>query len=239
MQLKDKALVLQSIKYADKKHIIKLFTREHGLLSCMARLSNSPSSRLKPSSLMVMNLIDVEISKKENKDIQLLSEANCYFIYTSIHSDFKKLSVIQFINEVLSKTLKDQTSQPELFDFINDGLIYLNDSEENISNFHLYFLLRLLEFFGIEPINNFDTTNKYFDCREGKFSPVELGYPMGLNEVNSDLFSKALAVNLLTEKLSNNQRTNLLESILAYYKMHLPGFNDVRSLEVLKEISTV
>lgn len=238
MQLKDKAIVLQSIKYADKKHIIKLFTREHGLLTCMARLSSSPSSKLKPSSLMVMNLIDAEISKKENKDIQLLIEANCYFIYTSIHSDFKKLSVIQFINEILNKTLKDQTSQPELFDFISESLVYLNESDENTSNFHLYFLMKILEFFGIEPINNFDKNNKFFDCREGKFSPIELGYPMGLNELNSELFNKALSVNLLIEKLINTQRTSLLESILAYYKMHLPGFTDVKSLEVLKEIAT-
>lgn len=238
MQLKDKAIVLHSIKFADKKHIIKLFTREHGLLTCMARLSNSPSSKLKPSSLMVMNLIDAEISKKENKDIQLLLEANCYFIYTNIHTDFKKLSIAQFINEILNKTLKDQTSQPELFDFINESLIYLNDSETNTSNFHLYFLMKLLEFFGIEPINNFNSINAFFDCREGKFSPIELGYPLGLNELNSELFSKSLSSNLLSEKITNTQRANILDSILAYYKMHLPGFNDVRSLDVLKEIVT-
>lgn len=238
MQIKDKALVLQSIKYADKKHILKLFTREHGLVSCMARLSNSSSSKLKPSSVMVMNLIDAEIIKKENKDVQLLVEANCSFIYTNIHSDFKKLSIIQFINEILNKTLKDQTSQPELFDFISNSLVYLNDAEENISNFHLYFFLKILEFFGIEPINNFDQINKFFDCREGKFSPIELAQPLGLNENDSLLFSRSLNTNLLTQKLSNTERSHLLESIISYYKMHMPGFNEVKSLEVLKEIAT-
>ncbi|MFO0358190.1 MAG: DNA repair protein RecO [Sphingobacteriaceae bacterium] len=237
MQIKDKAIVLQCIKYADKKHIVKLFTREHGLVTCMARVSNSPSSKIRSSSLMSLNLIEAEINKKESKEMQLLTEASCYYIYTTIHSDFKKLSVVQFINEVLQKTLKDQTSQPELFDFISNSLIYLNETEANISNFHHYFLLTILEFFGIEPINNFDATNKFFDCREGKFTPYELAYPLGLNEISSVIFSRSLSVNVVKEKLSNSERSNLLDSILAYYKIHLPGFNDVKSLEVLKEIA--
>ena len=237
MQIKDKAIVLQCIKYADKKHIVKLFTREHGLVTCMARISNSHSSKIRSSSLMSLNLIEAEINKKESKEMQLLTEASCYYIFTTIHSDFKKLSVVQFINEVLQKTLKDQTSQPELFDFISNSLIYLNETEENISNFHHYFLLTMLEFFGIEPINNFDARNKFFDCREGKFTPYELAYPLGLNEISSSFFSRSLSVNIANEKLSNSERSNLLDSILAYYKIHLPGFNDVKSLEVLKEIA--
>ena len=186
---------------------------------------------------MTLNLIEVEINIKENKEIQILTEANSFYIYTNIHNDFKKLSVVQFINEVLNKTLKEQVGHSELFQFIASSLIRLNETTSSVSNFHHYFLLELLKYFGIEPNNNFDAENKYFDCREGKFSPMELSFPIGLNKPDSELLSKVLSEETLAEKLSSAQRQALLEGILAYYKFHIPGFNDLKCLEVLKEIS--
>lgn len=237
MQLKDKAIVLQCIKYADKKIIVKFFTQHHGVITCLARVSNTPSSKIKSSALMPMNLVDIEVIAKENKDMQVLTEISCSYIYTSIHTNFTKLSVFQFLNEVLNKSLKEQITQTELFDFITANLKYFDDTQESIANFHHYFLLQLLNYFGIDPINNFSLHNTYFDCREGKYTSVELPNPIGLNKESSALLSHALSTNLLTQKLSNAQRTDLLESILAYYKIHIPGFNDVKCLEVLKEIS--
>lgn len=237
MQIKDKAIVLQCIKYADKKHIIKLFTLNHGIITCLARISNSSSSKIKASTLMPLNLIDVEINIKENKEIQILNEANCFYIYSNIHNNFKKLSVVQFINEVLTKTLKEQVGNSELFQFITKSLIQLNETTSSVTNFHLHFLLELLKHFGIDPNNNFNSNNKYFDCREGRFSPIQLGFPIGLNEEYSELLSRAISSEIKTDKLSSIQRHDLLEGILAYYKFHIPGFTDLKCLEVLKEIS--
>jgi len=237
MQIKDKAIVLQSIKYADKKTIIKLFTQQHGVITCLARVSNSHSSKIKASALMPMNLVDIEVIIKENKDMQVLTEINCSYIYTSIHTNYNKLSVFQFINEVLNKTVKEQITQTELFDFMQQSFIDFDKTQDSIANFPHYFLLQLLNYFGIDPINNFDQRNTYFNCREGKFTTVELPSPIGLNKASSLLFSSALSTNLLSEKLSNSQRSDLLESILAYYKIHIPGFNDVKCLDVLREIS--
>lgn len=237
MQLKDKAIVLQCIKYADKKTIVKFFTQQHGVITCLARLSNSPSSKIKASVLMPMNLVDIEVVSKENKDMQVLTEISCFYIYTSIHNNFAKLSMFQFINEVLNKTVKEHIAQTELFEFIEQSFVYLNETTDSVVNFHLHFLLQLLNYFGIEPINNFDSQVPYFHCPEAKFTAIEFPHPAGLNKPSSELLSHALSSNLLEEKLSNSQRHNLLESILAYYKFHVPGFNEIRSLDVLREIS--
>jgi DNA repair protein RecO (recombination protein O) len=237
MQVKDRAIVIQCIKYADKKHIVKLFTENHGIVTCHARLSNTPTSKIKTSVVMPLNLIEVEMVSKENKDIQLLTEANSFYIYTSIHHDFKKLSIFHFLNEVLNKTLKEQISQIELFDFLKTSLVYFNETTESVSQFHHYFLLELLKHFGINPINNYDATASFFNCREAQFTPIELPFPMGLNQICSELLSKALNADLLSKKMNHEQRAMLLDAILAYYKLHVPGFNDLKSLSVLKEIA--
>ena len=36
--------------------------------------------------------------------------------------------------------------------------------------------------------------------------------------------------------LDLSQKQQLLEILLAYYRLHIPGFNDIKSLEVLKEV---
>lgn len=237
MQVKDKGLVLQSIKYADKKNIIKLFTKQHGIVTCLARISRSNSSKVKPSTLMNMNLVEMEFILKQNKEIQLLTEANCLHIYTSIHKDLHKLSILQFINEVLTKTVKEQAPQEELFEFVWHSLVQLDLMEESVSNFHHYFLIELLKYFGFDPVNNYDADNLYFDCREGKFSGVEFPGPLGLNEASSQLLSAALGSDIIRLKLNNAQRADLLESLLSYYRVHVPGFNDLKCLDVLKEIA--
>lgn len=238
MQVKDQAVVLQSIKYADKKNIVKFFTKNHGIVTCLARISKSNSSKLKPSGLMNMNLVEIEFIHKQNKEIQVLTEVNCIHIYNSIHKHIHKLSILQFINEVLSKTVKEHEAQTELFNFVWHSLINLDEMNESVANFHHYFLIELLQYFGFEPHNNFDANNLYFDCREGKFCGVEFPGPIGLNKYSSEVLHNALSTDLLHQKLNNAQRADLLESLLTYYRIHIPGFNELKSLAILKEIAS-
>jgi hypothetical protein len=63
-----------------------------------------------------------------------------------------------------------------------------------------------------------------------------LSLPLGLSKEDSFLFSEFLKINSLKTNLSNFQRQQLLEILLAYYRLHIPGFNDIKSLEVLKEV---
>ncbi len=60
--------------------------------------------------------------------------------------------------------------------------------------------------------------------------------PLGLNREESLLFSEFLKTNGLRVKLSNTQRQVVFEALIAYYKLHIPGFQDIKSLEVLKEV---
>lgn len=236
MRVTDKAIVLQAIKYGDKKNILKLFTREHGLLTVTCILGSSPSSKIKSSSVLPLTLIDAELITKQNKEVHQLTEASCYYINNDISSSISKLSIAQFINEILIKSLKEQAPNQLLYDFIEGCLKFLNESEDGHMNLHVYFLMEFTKYLGIEPSNNHSSSSPYFDCRDGRFSPASLAYPIGLDMDDSSLFAASLKVNCLTEKISNSQRKKLLNILVNYYQMHMPGFNQVRSLEVLHEV---
>lgn len=239
MRISDKAIVLQNIKYGDKKLILKLFTKHNGLLTAAVSVGNSASSKIKPGIVAPLNLLEVEIIKKENQDVHRLTEAVCYQINSEISNSLSKLSIAQFLNEILIKAVKEQSPNRHLFDFIEDSFKFLNEKENDFINIHVYFLIELTKYLGIEPNNNFSTSTSYFDCREGHFTDVHLAFPLGLEKEDSLLFSEILKINILNVKLSNPQRQKLLEILIAYYQMHIPGFNQVKSLEVLREVVMV
>lgn len=236
MRISDKAIVLQAIKHGDKNSILKLYTKHHGSISVVAFASKSPSAKVKSSTILPLSLIDTVFVLKQNKEIHPLNETSCYYVNNGITNNFEKLAIAQFINEMLLKTLKEQGANEHLFEFIETCIKYLNDSEENYMNLHVYFLIELSKYLGFEPQNNFSPSQCYFDCREGKFTSLGLTMPLGLNLEDSKLFSEFLNTNSLRTKLNHYQRQLLLDILLAYYKLHIPSFQDVKSLEVLREV---
>src|SRR5438045_3061245 len=118
MRVSDRAIVLQAIKYGDKKLILKIFSKHNGLLTVAVSVGNSPSSKIKPGIIAPLNLLDAEIIKKQNNDVHRLTEASCYYIGTNIPNSISKLSIAQFLNEILIKSVKEQAPNSHLFDFI-------------------------------------------------------------------------------------------------------------------------
>ena len=236
MLVKSEAFVLQNIKYGDKKAVIKAFTKQHGLLTFSAIVSKSPQSKIKPAGVLPLTVTELTFTLKQNRDIQQLTESTIIYVYDDIPRNYLKLAIAQFINEILVKCIKEHVGNEELYTFVVNTYKWLNEIKEGYSNLHLYFLLELSKHLGFEPHNNFSETNKYFDTREGKFTPVELGFPLGLNNVQSTLFFSSLNGNLINKPFSRAERNELIECYLAFYKMHVAGFNDLKSPAVLKEL---
>lgn len=239
MRNSDKAIVLQTIKHGDKKQIVKLFTLKHGYINAFAVIGSSPKSKIKSAVLLPMNLLDIEIVVKQNGNLQQLNEASCYYVTTTINTSFNKLSIAQFINEILIKCLKEQAPNVHLFMFIETCIKYLNTAETDYSNLHLYFLIELSKYLGIEPQNNFTKENCFFDCQEGKFTNYSLSFPLGLTQSESVLFSEFLKLNTLSVSINHNQRQKLLNILVTYFSAHIPNFGNLKSLAVLQEIISV
>jgi len=236
MRVSDKAIVLQTIKLGDKKFLIKLYSKNHGLLPVICSVGKSPSSKIKPATIQSLNLVQVELVLKQNKEIHQLTEANCYEVFDKIPNSFSKLSIAQFLNEVLIKCLHEQSLNHYLYEFIETCLCFLNDEENDFNNLHLYFLVELTKYLGFEPQNNFSSNTPFFDCRAGSFTAISLVMPLGLTKEESVLFSEFLKINSLKTNISTQQRRVLIDILLAYYKLHIPGFNDLKSLDVLQTL---
>lgn len=237
MLYKTQGIVLHNIKFADKKIISKIYTKQFGLISAMINVGNSPKSKIKSGVLQPLTQIEFELSLKENKDIQHLSEIKCVYVYTDLQSHFNKLCLAQFLNEILYKCLKEQFPNDDLFHLICNTYQYLDSATDNYQDTHIYFLFELTKHLGFYPANNITSTNCYFDTLEGKFDSQPKTFPLGFDENQSSLFASLFSFSLTNPKKTNrSERLIILDCLLHYYKMQMPHLSEIKSYHVIQEM---
>jgi DNA repair protein RecO (recombination protein O) len=237
MLYRTEGIVLHNVKYADKKIISKIYTKQFGLISAMVHVGNAPKSKIKAGILQPLTQIEIELSIKENKDIQTISEIKCLYVYTDLQTNFNKLCIAQFLNEILYKCLKEQFSNEDLFHLICDTYRWLDSANEGFQDTHIYFLFELSKHLGFFPTNNRDSLHPYFDTLEGKFDWTPKSFPLGFDKDQSILFSDLFSHSLTNPKPSNrSERLILLDCLLHYYKMQIPNLSELKSYQVIQEM---
>lgn len=239
MFVKTKGIVLRSVKYSETSLILDIFTLELGLRTYIISGVRKKNARTGAAMLQPLNILDLLVYNKESAKINRIKEVKLSYIYKKLNFDIKKSSVGLFILELLWKSLKEKESNPKLFEYVENSLIFLDQTSRNISNFHLIFLIKMSNFLGFYPVNNFDVQNNYFDLREGKFKKSIPSHQDYLNKEESELFSKAMKIDLEQPdllKFRKEERSRLLEKLILYYKIHLTDFGKIRTLEVFKKV---
>jgi len=234
MRITDKAMVLHCTRYGDRKYILKLYTQQHGLLSVSA-IAGKQNAKVRTSALLPLTFIEVEIDHRQNRDVHHLSEAKV-FLSPDWSGSLAKLCIAQFLNEVFYKALREQGAHPEIFDLLLEVFTILEGSDKNYLDIHLFALSELSKMLGFGPQNDMEHGGPFFDCREGCFGPTALPFPLGLDGQDSILFSNFLNTSFVQSQFNNSERRRLLDIFLAYYQLHVPGFGDLKSLEVVRTV---
>lgn len=239
MQIKTLAIVLSAIKYQEKSLIVKCFTQSDGLKSyfipsAFASKKNSRSVGTKIAYFQPLNILEIEANHKNKGTLEHFKEVKLAYNYQNINTDIVKSSIVLFLSEVLHNSIFEEENNENLFSFLETSLMWL-DTHDSIANFHLIFLLQLTKFLGFYPQLQ-ETDAAYFEMIEGVFSPFQ--GTSCLNENETTLLKKLLILKFEDTQKSFHQeeRQRLLKIILDYYSIHLQGFKNPNSLEVLKEI---
>jgi len=231
-----RAILLKKIKYGERNLILQTYTRKEGSKAFFAGAQNSKGKSKTP--LHPLSIIELETSRGKGSMMRIKEMTNCS-PFLNIMGDFKKTSILMFLNEVLMKCLADYQEDQELFDFIERSCMELNQERGDVNNFHIKCLFELSSHLGFYPNGQYSARQPYFDLIEGVFSAE---VPLHSNYVNPDmalLFSKFLDVQEgEAEKilLSNTERRGLLNQLLIYYRIHIQNFNELKSVEVLETV---
>lgn len=232
-------IVLHFIKYGESSVIATIYTHEFGRQSFLISAARSKKSKNKASLLQPLFLVDLVTYQKQTREIQRIKEIKSYHTYQNIPFDVVKSTQTIFLAEMLYKTIGEQESFPEMFEFIQHTLLYFDLMEEGSSNFHLWFLLHLTEYLGFLP----DTSPKGFegwlDLQKGAVVPFEPSHPHFINKEATTFIqelSKLKIGELGSFKISRNVRDYLLTKLVDYYQLHFDNLGKIKSLEILKQI---
>lgn len=235
-------IVLKTFKYSETSVIARVYTQKFGLQTYIINSVHAKQSRTKPALLQPLTILDMVVYHREHKTMNHVKELRPAYTFTMLPYDVVKTALALLIAEVLYKTLKEETSNTAQFEFLYHFITLLdqNANPAVTANLHLWFLVKFTGFLGFYPQNNFFYTDRpYFDLSEGTFChrQPEHGHFIAL-PLSQLLFRLMQLAADQTAQLEMNrlQRRQLLQALLLYYRFHVDGFDEVKSLHILEEI---
>lgn len=216
---KTRGVVFRFTKYGESSIIVNIFTEAFGLRSYIVNGVRSRTAKSRIALYQPLTLLDLVVYHRENANINRIKEVKCLYPYQSIHLDIKKSAVALFINEIINKTIKDESHADEMCGFMIKSFVTLDQMESQVENFHLRFMLKLSRLLGFGAYN----TNEILGARMIDNTTEKL-----LTELIESDYADALNV-------TNTQRREILDLILKFYGDHLV-VGEVRSVQVLRDI---
>lgn len=240
---KTKGIVLRSVKYGETSLVVTVFTELFGLQSYLVngvrtvpKKGTAKANLFQPSSIL-----ELVAYHNEFKNLQRLREFRWAYLYRNILSDIRKNAVALFMIELLQKCLKQPEPNADLFYFIEDALLHLDEASDTVTaNYPLFFALHLAVFFGFRISDEYSEANPYLDLEEGSFSASQPPHTNYLQDKEAAAVSHILKIQQPAEleELTLNQETRrrITHALEAYYALHIPEFGTMRTLPVLREV---
>jgi DNA repair protein RecO (recombination protein O) len=239
MLYKTQAIVLHTTDYSDTSLIVKLYTQAHGVQRFLVKGAKRKGASVKSNLFQPLYLLDVVAYKNERNQLQALREVKVSTLLASITSSPQKIAIVFFMNEIMYKCFQEEESNPDLFSFLHESILLLENTEEHFVNLHLIFMLRLSRFLGFYPKGNYSTLNQWFDMQEGLFMGAPPLHAKYLSEESSTLFNQLLLSSYYDMErlvLSRQERKKLLTILIEYYELHLPQIGKIKSQTILQDI---
>ena len=236
---KTKGIVLHQIKYTDSGIVTQIYTRKFGRQSFLIKGMRNKKTGKHNINFQPLFILDMELYYKAAREMQTLKEFSVSFAPYEIYSNIKKSSVAIFLGEVLTSVLKEETPHDEMFKYIEESIKYFESCKESFANFHIAFLAGLSSFLGFEPHPRLEKEDQFFDMLNGIFVPVPPVHGNYTNEeitnILADFFVSSYD-SISNISLSGKMRNDILETLIRFYSLHLPGLKRIKSLEILKEV---
>lgn len=230
--LKSEGIVFKSLKYSETSLILDVYTKEAGLHSFIV------SGVRKAKSKMVnvyhpMNIIDFVAYFSDDK-LSRIKEAQFAVRYDDMTFNVVKSSIAMFVIDLARNAIQEKEANLELFSFLKSYLIAIDQSELNIKYVPLDFTIKLARYLGFGIQDNYTLLDRYFDMKEGVFVDKNVGHNYIMPEHLSEKLHELLSEN--NYSLNKNERNDLLDQLINYYRYHIDGFRPLKSLAVLRAI---
>jgi DNA repair protein RecO (recombination protein O) len=233
---KTRGIVLHTTRYGESSLVIHCYTEQSGRQTYMIKGVRKSRKQNRSNLFQPLFILDFEVYHKNTAGIQLVKEVNRAMPLNSIPFDITKSTQAIFMAEVLYRVLKEEESNPMQAHFLINTIQYLDALEEASPDFHILFMFQLSKHLGFYPQNNYGDGSVYFNLASGLYKSFMTDPEVQLNEADSILWSRYLSLDMqsaMDSDFNGSQRKTMLNNLVRYFKFHVAGMGDIRSLEIL------
>jgi DNA repair protein RecO (recombination protein O) len=233
-----KAIVLSSIPYSESSIICKLYTEEFGLKSYIVRSAKKKNSPTPTSHFQPLNIIEFEAYNSIKSKLETIRTSSLILENQNLNFSIVKNAITFFVAEIIHLSLKEANPNKELFDYLFNQIHLLkNSKDEDLAEFHLYFMIEFADHLGLAPMNNYSEYEVFFDPIAGKFT--NKADAQNFNKQTSFTLHKFISQKEITnEKICKNkvERNIILEALIIFYSIHITNHSQIKSHKILTTI---
>lgn len=237
MQRSLNAIVLSSVPMGNRGVVVRTFTDLEGKISFLARGLHSKKAKFKPSYLQPLVVLKIAADIRANRELHYIRDASVELVPHSFFTNPAGRALAFFISEVLQRSLHESQPLKPLFDFAVTWISQLDQDNGALSSRVYQFLVEIIKNLGITPLIR--PQHSWTDLTEGISTSME---PSHMHKAPSHI--TALLYELFNQSdgrlvfIDPKFKSELLDVLLLYLRLHIPGFGEVKSLSVIKDIFT-
>ncbi len=150
MIVKTRAVILREIKYRDQSKICSLYTSEFGKISVIIKSVRNPKNKLS-GLFSAGNVVDLVLYKKNNRDIQLVTDGNLILSPMVPAPDLDRFAILYRIIDLVRHATEGNEKNLSLFTLLSGTLEELYSNRIDFQQLYTWFLLHFVSLLGFQP----------------------------------------------------------------------------------------
>ncbi|MBS1569802.1 MAG: recombination protein O N-terminal domain-containing protein [Bacteroidetes bacterium] len=226
-----RAIVLRAFRHGDNSVVLKAYTEAFGARTYVARTGKRGAAR--PAYLQPLARVELVVTESRERDMHRIQEARLRLPYGDSHTDQARAAVLLFMQEVFYRTLREESPDTALFNCLEQLLAEV-DTGSRPGMLPLLVLLRLAKHLGFLPELPQPGEDR-FDMQEGWFFRGPAPHAHCMEPPIASVLAELLRAEINGDDplIGGAARRELLDQLLVFFRMHVEGFGQLRSPEVL------
>lgn len=225
MKTSDYGFLLFKTNYSESSLMLTFYTQKSGISNFIYK-----GAKKKSVPFFVFGHYEIASYKRPESDLGMINSLTIATPYLSSASHPAKMLISFFVSDVLRQTLKEEQADQVMFSFLLSAAQELNETNR-LKEFPLEFATKLTINLGFAPQTVPNASA--FNLKTGRFS---------LDNEAGEYMRNGLVANYLNILFStlvvphSDIQKQALGDILLYMRIHLPSFDNTRSLSIIREI---
>ena len=234
MLIKTRGIVLNFMKYRETSIIARVYTEQLGVQSYIVNSVRAKGKGSRIALFQPFTLLDMVVYTSPKGGLTRISEYKCAHPFSSIPFDIRKSSMLLFLSEVVSRTVKEEEENQSLFHFLYQAIVAFDEMGEGFENFHLVFLLQLSHHLGFGPTSGKEIVEQVAfsaNAQSATAAPTVLAL-----QAYEEYFDMLLHDAARATIPNGRVRRELLAVLVRYYQLHVDKLGEIKSLSILSEV---